>query len=314
MVDLVEARRDVRLEHPVITAAGGPVVVDLGDRVLRPASWPEPVGGRLEVGFEDGFQNQFQRGLHDPVGSRGDAQMPDLSRRLGDRLLPYRYRGELPRLQLVLKVGEQLRGLPGDGPWCHAIDSGGSCAFVARDPVPRRSEEARVIDKVVEIIEATIRIVLRPTVQFRLHHQYPVPGNITFWPRSADIHQRPPGSALSLRTHWAPSPCGRLSRPRTTTGPPPHPGGINRRQVFPPTSRLLAGKGTTGMVPTFTVEPFDGVGAQLCPCSIATATPQAFTMASAPATSTGTGVPHPARWVRAANQPRSTRFELAGSS
>lgn len=32
------------------------------------------------------------------------------------------------------------------------------------------------------------------------------------------------------------------------------------------------------MVPTFTFEPFDGVGAQLCPYNIATATPQAFTM------------------------------------
>jgi hypothetical protein len=38
------------------------------------------------------------------------------------------------------------------------------------------------------------------------------------------------------------------------------------------------------LVPTFTLEPFDGVGAQLCPCSIATATPQPFTVASRPAT------------------------------
>jgi hypothetical protein len=28
----------------------------------------------------------------------------------------------------------------------------------------------------------------------------------------------------------------------------------------------------------------DGIGAQLCPCSIATATPQTFTVASRPAT------------------------------
>jgi len=34
------------------------------------------------------------------------------------------------------------------------------------------------------------------------------------------------------------------------------------------------------MVPTFTLEPFDGRGAQLCPCSIATGTPQAFPVAS----------------------------------
>ena len=50
-------------------------------------------------------------------------------------------------------------------------------------------------------------------------------------------------------------------------------------------------EGTAAMVPTFTVEPFDGVGAQLCPCNIATATPQAFTVASRPATSPSPEVP-----------------------
>ena len=34
------------------------------------------------------------------------------------------------------------------------------------------------------------------------------------------------------------------------------------------------------MVPTFTLDPFDGMGAQLCPCSIAAVTPQTFTAAS----------------------------------
>ena len=29
--------------------------------------------------------------------------------------------------------------------------------------------------------------------------------------------------------------------------------------------------GTNEVVPTFTLEPFDGVGAQLCPCNLATA-------------------------------------------
>lgn len=46
------------------------------------------------------------------------------------------------------------------------------------------------------------------------------------------------------------------------------------------------------MVPTFTFQPFDRVGVQLCPCNIATATPQTFTVASRPATSTGQGVTH----------------------
>ena len=94
---------------------------------------------------------------------------------------------------------------------------------------------------------------------------------------------------------------------------------IDRRQIFPPTSRLLAGEGTAWMVPTFTLEPFDGVDAQLCPCNLATPTPQAFSVASRPATSPSPRVPRHdnkcivAR-VRVATQPTSARFELVVSS
>src|ERR1019366_9532894 len=123
-----------------------------------------------------------------------------------------------------------------------------------------------------------------------------VPGTRPRRGRATDRRYSPANSPVCFvaANTLDPSPCDRLSRPRTTTGPPPHPGSISRRRAFPPTSRLLAGEGTAGMVPTFTVEPFDGVGAQLCPCNIATATPQAFTVASRPATSTGQGVPHTA--------------------
>ena len=72
------------------------------------------------------------------------------------------------------------------------------------------------------------------------------------------------------------------------------------------------------MVPTFTLEPFDGVGAQLCPCNLATATPQAFTVASRSATSPDLKVSQSttmaADGVRVATQPRSVRFELVVSS
>jgi len=64
------------------------------------------------------------------------------------------------------------------------------------------------------------------------------------------------------------------------------------------------------MVPTFILEPFDGVGVQLCPCNLAAATPQAFTTASEPATSPSSEVPRRSRRMRAATQPRSVRFEL----
>ena len=58
-----------------------------------------------------------------------------------------------------------------------------------------------------------------------------------------------------------------------------------------PAGQLAAGRrGAARMVPTFTFEPLDGVGAQLCPCSIAITTPQAFVMASRPTTLISQGV------------------------
>ena len=45
------------------------------------------------------------------------------------------------------------------------------------------------------------------------------------------------------------------------------------------------------MVPTFTLKPFVGLGAPLCPCGFATTTPQTFIVASRSATSTDPGVP-----------------------
>src|SRR3954453_18631705 len=192
------------------------------------------------------------------------------------------------------KIGQQLTGAIADRSRCDPIDSGGSCSGVAPHPVPRNDEKGRVIDEVGQVIEAAAGIGHRPTVQLGLHRQYPGHGLGQLRPRCVGVHRRPPDDAASPRTHWTHSPCDRLSRPRTTTGPPPHPTGVSQRRAFPPGSWLLPGKGTGGMVPTFTPEPFDGVGAQLCPRSIATATPQAFTVASRPATSPGPGVPRPA--------------------
>ena len=66
------------------------------------------------------------------------------------------------------------------------------------------------------------------------------------------------------------------------------------------------------MVPTFTLEPFNGVGAQLCPCNLATATPQSFAVASrAGDISRPRSFPSgSSRRVRVATQPTSVRFEL----
>ena len=265
--------------------------MDLGDGILGSAPRAEAIRTRLEVRLEDRLEHQFQRSLHDPVCGRRDPERADLPVRFGDRLLPHPLRNEPAGLEVTSQPVQQRRSAEDDGAGFHPIDAGGPCTLVAPHPCPRHDEERRVIDEVGEVIEATAGISLRPLVQLRLHHEYPVLRLDEVGPRIADIHRRTPRSAWMLRARWTPSPCGRLSRPRTTTGPPSHSGGISRRRAFPPISWQLIGEGATGMVPTFTPDPFDGVGAQLCPCSIATITPQSFTVASWPATSPGRGVP-----------------------
>jgi hypothetical protein len=51
------------------------------------------------------------------------------------------------------------------------------------------------------------------------------------------------------RVRWTPSPCAQLSCARTTTGPPPHPVGIDQQRVFPPNPPRWTGTGPTGWFP-----------------------------------------------------------------
>ena len=99
-------------------------------------------------------------------------------------------------LEFISQPTEQRLDTEHDRAGCHSIDAGGSCTLVAPHPSPRHSEERRVIDEVGEVIEATARIGLRPLVQLRLHHEYPVLGLVEVGPRSAGVHQRPPRSAV----------------------------------------------------------------------------------------------------------------------
>ena len=57
-----------------------------------------------------------------------------------------------------------------------AVDSGRACALVALHPFPCHQQKAGIGDEVEQIIEPTIRIVVRPTVQLGLDLQYPLPG------------------------------------------------------------------------------------------------------------------------------------------
>ena len=72
-----------------------------------------------------------------------------------------------------------------------------------------------------------------PRVQLTLEVKYPTPA-----PPTAQGTERPCSPATSfhptmLRAHWTPSPCAGLSPARSTTGPPPRPGGNSGRCACP---------------------------------------------------------------------------------
>ncbi len=108
VVEGVETRLDVRVQHPPIAA--GAEQVDLSDRVVRPPPGPEPIGDRHEVGLEDRFQHQLQRRLHHPVSDGGDAQPAHLPAPagLGDHAFTYRHRTELSRLHRVPQIVQEV--------------------------------------------------------------------------------------------------------------------------------------------------------------------------------------------------------------
>src|SRR5215213_10669412 len=83
VVDLVETCLDVPLENPLIRAGGEHL--DFGDRVHRPPPGSEPVGGGMEVRFEDRFEYQHQAGLNNPVSNGRDPEPPVGARRFRDQ-------------------------------------------------------------------------------------------------------------------------------------------------------------------------------------------------------------------------------------
>ena len=291
MVDLVEAGRDVTLQHPPIPAGGEQV--NLGDRVLGAASGAEAVGARPEVRLEDRLQHQLERGLHHPVPHGRDAQPAELAARLGDHPLTDGQRPEGPSLQLGTQVGQErlLAAHPLDVEGRLAIHPSGARTLVAPHPAPPNQQERRITDEVEQVTEPAPQAHRWPSMQLGLDPQYPCLRLFRRRPRRAGIHRRPPGlPAPSLQPRCRPSPCpcparacDRLSRPPTTTAAPSPARVIGRRRTCPPPAWLAGGKGDPGRVSHVHHVPVGGIGAQLFPCSLATATPQAFTVASKPA-------------------------------
>jgi hypothetical protein len=102
-------------------------------------------------------------------------------------------------------------------------------------------------------------------MQLALVVKYPFPRLCEARPRRVAIQRRPPCRPRRCLSRCRPSPCGRLSRPRSTTAAPPRPDAISGRCACPPTGWLPAGEGDVEPLPTFTDFRCDGVGVQLSP-------------------------------------------------
>ena len=172
---LVEARRDVGFEHPVVLA--GAEVVDLGDRVLGPTFGAKTVTHRLKIRLKDRLQDQHQGSLHQPIHRAGNTQPSELPRLagLGNQSFPRRQRTERAALQPVPRVRQKGHdvGVIGDERGDHPIHPRGARPLISPHPVPRHRQEIRVIDEVEHIIEPATRIRGRPQVQLGLHPPYP---------------------------------------------------------------------------------------------------------------------------------------------
>ena len=139
---------------------------------------------------------------------------------------------------------------------------------VAPHPGERHLQRRRVMHEVEQIIEPAARIGHRPTVKLGLHLRYPTAGST---PRSGSPIFT--GASFGITTsclrviRCRPSPCARLSRPRTTTAAPPRPGPIGRRWTQPDRPRWQRGRRAgPGRFPCSLLS-LSGGGAQLCPAA-----------------------------------------------
>ncbi len=112
-------------------------------------------------------------------------------------------------------------------------------------------------------------------MQPRLPSQYPLRRRLHV-KLCGRVHARPPERPLLLRSCCPPWPCGRLSRPRTTTRTPPRPAPISRHRALP---RRHQQPGAHGALPTFTKIRLTGSAAGFTPTA-----PPAGTRSLPPAT------------------------------
>ena len=105
----VEARFDVGLHDPLVVRGGFREVVNLGDRVLRPATGPVGIARRIEAGFEDRLHDELEGHLGYAISEGGDPEATErLAVTFGDQSLTDRQRPERSRPQFLPQLAKEL--------------------------------------------------------------------------------------------------------------------------------------------------------------------------------------------------------------
>ena len=228
---------------------------DLGDGVVRTPLRPETVGARLEIRLEDRLQHQLQGRLHHPVGDGRDAQPAQLADPgLGDHPFPHRQRTETARPSTDPAARSRNSSTP-----CRSRPRRRSCRRprpCGRPCCPRTRSHAtnRNAGSVTRLNRSSNRrsgsslaqrcsLVWISSTRCLGPQQADRSGHSVFTGVSPGI------PALRLLTCWPPSPCDRLSRPRTTTAPPPRPVPSADDVPARPPRWLHGGEGDTGRFP-----------------------------------------------------------------
>lgn len=166
--------------------------MNLGDGVLRASIRAEAIRARLEPRFEYRLEHQLQSSLYHPVPNGWDPQ-PATLRAAGFRDKPFPNRKWVKRMGFKISPKLQKEGLLAmfghDRVRGLRIDSGRASAFVAPHPTPRNKKKRRVINEIEQVVEPTLGVVVRPSMQFGLDLQYPSLRLFLRRPRRADIHR-----------------------------------------------------------------------------------------------------------------------------
>ena len=262
-MDRPETVLDVSFYHPLIRARGVDEEPHLLDGVLGSAPGPESVGGRAEVRLEDRLEHELGRHLHDPVAHRRDAQASELPGRASGSPLARRQR-------TIGAILELLRSLARTPVHAHLLDMRcGSDHQHRRSRDPRlRFTRSHATSSVAGSQTRLNRSPKRCCSSWAAHRCSLVCHPSTRSSRQVDverrgrIHARPPERRLMPRSCCPPSPCGRLSRPRTTTRTPTRPAPISRHRALPGRHQQ---PGARGASPTFTMIRLTGSAAGSTP-------------------------------------------------